>query len=231
MEESAWLQAHHDRIGVPAGIVAFADLARPDVNDVLRRHSTFESVCGIRDLRYDAYLTNPAWLNGLAELEKFGLVFCDDPAVDEMPLLAAVAKRHRGLRICIDHAGYPRRRDRKYFAAWQRGMSALADEPNTVVKISGLGMCDHRWTAESLRPWVSACIELWGSDRVVFGTNWPVDRLFSSYRDVVWAYTKLTEQYTSSERLKMFHTNAGRIFSLKDAAVVSDGEQGEVESA
>jgi predicted TIM-barrel fold metal-dependent hydrolase len=216
VEETAWLQGHCDRIGVPTAVIGSADLAHPRVGEVLRRHSEFKAVCGIRDLRYDDYLRKPAWLEGLAKLERFGLVFCDDPMIDEMSHLADVAKRHPGILFCIDHAGYPRRRDREYFAAWRRGMSALATELNTVVKISGLGMCDHRWTIETLRPWVQACIELWGTERVVFGTNWPVDRLFSSYQDVIQAYLELTEQYTSNERLQMLHENAGRIFKLED---------------
>jgi predicted TIM-barrel fold metal-dependent hydrolase len=233
VEESAWLQSHHERIGLPTGIVGFADLSRPDVREVLRRHSAFAAVCGIRDLRYDDYLTNPAWLAGLAEVEQCDFVFCDDPEVSEMPRLAAIAQQHPKLRICIDHAGYPRRRDRDYFLAWRHGMSALAAQANTVIKISGLGMCDHRWTVDSLRPWVAACIELWGTDRVVFGTNWPVDRLFSSYGDVVRAYLELTEQYSSNDRLKMFHTNAGRIFKLHDSStgVERNHGQGEVGSA
>ena len=67
---------------------------------------------------------------------------------------------------------------------WKRELQHLAGAPNVTIKISGLGMCDPKWTVESIRPWVMTCIEAFGVERSFFGTNWPVDRLYSSYPDV-----------------------------------------------
>jgi predicted TIM-barrel fold metal-dependent hydrolase len=214
VEETRWLQAFADRLGVPQGIVAFVDLAAPDAGETIRRHSACANLRGIRDLRYDDYLTNEAWLRGFALLERFGLVLCDDPAVDEMPLLAEIAERHPGITVCIDHAGFPRRRDDEYFRRWHDGMASLARVENTVVKISGLGMIDHRWTVDSLRPWVGACIELWGTERSFFGTNWPVDRMYSSYGDVLDAYDELIADLPGEERQALFNGNARSVFRL-----------------
>jgi predicted TIM-barrel fold metal-dependent hydrolase len=77
-------------------------------------------------------------------------------------------------------------------------------------------MCDHRWTVDSLRPWVLTCVELWGPRRSFFGTNWPVDRLFSSYGDVVAAYAELLSGSSESERRDLFTGNARRIFRLEE---------------
>ena len=93
-------------------------------------------------------------------------------------------------------------------------MAALARQPNTVVKISGLGMCDHTWTVESLRPWVSTCLEFWGPQRAFFGSNWPVDRLFSSYGDVLDAYAELIADFSPAEQRALFSENARRVFAL-----------------
>jgi predicted TIM-barrel fold metal-dependent hydrolase len=79
-----------------------------------------------------------------------------------------------------------------------------------VIKISGLGQFDHRWTEQSLRPWVLACIETFGTERSSLGTNWPVDRLYSSYGDVVDAYAGFTE----AEERALFFGNTDRIFRL-----------------
>ena len=214
VEETAWLQAHADRIGVPHGIVAYADLSDPQVEQTLERHAAFANLRGIRDLRYDDYLTNEDWLRGFSTFSRFDLVFCDDPLVEHMPLLADLAERYPELMICIDHAGFPRRRDTEYFEEWRAGMTTLALRENTVVKISGLGMCDHRWTVESLRPWVTTCLELWGPRRAFFGTNWPVDRLFSSYGDVVRAYAEIIANHPEDEQRDLFSGNARRIFRL-----------------
>jgi predicted TIM-barrel fold metal-dependent hydrolase len=93
-------------------------------------------------------------------------------------------------------------------------MTEAAGAPNTVVKISGLGMCDPRWTVDSIRPWVEACIEAFGVERSFFGTNWPVDRLYSSYGDVVDAYAELVAGYSEPEQTALFSGNAERIFRI-----------------
>jgi predicted TIM-barrel fold metal-dependent hydrolase len=214
VEETRWLQAFADRLGAPQGIVAYADLAAPDAGSHLARHAESANLRGIRDLRYDDYLTRPDWQAGYALLERHGLVCCDDPLLDAMADAAELARRFPGIVYCVDHAGFPRRRDREYFEEWRRGMRGLAAVENTVVKISGLGMCDHRWTVESLRPWVLECIEAWGTSRAFFGTNWPVDRLYSSYGDVLDAYRELVSDLTVEEKRALLAGNATRVFSL-----------------
>ena len=131
-----------------------------------------------------------------------------------MPRLAALAGRFPATTVCIDHAGFPRRRDAAYFREWHAGMALLAQAENTVVKISGFGQADHTWTIASLRNWVDACLQLWGPHRAFFGTNWPVDRLRSSYGDVIDAYAELVAQWSASEQRALFAGNADRIFRL-----------------
>jgi predicted TIM-barrel fold metal-dependent hydrolase len=214
VDETQWLEALADRTGIPDGIVAYADLAAPDAEATLERHAAFSRLRGIRDLRYDDYLSDDAWVRGFSLLERHGLVLCDDPQPAEMGLLAEIASRHPGITVCVDHAGYPKRRDDEYFREWRDGMAKLAGVESTVVKISGLGMVDHRWTVSSLRRWVLTCIELWGTDRAFFGTNWPVDRIFSSYGDVLDAYDELTSDLGEAEREALFSGNARRVFRL-----------------
>ena len=215
VEETRWLSEAAARWGIPHGIVAYADLGAEGAEQTLARHAEFERLRGIRDLRYDDYLTDDAWLRGFALLEKFGLVLCDDPAVEEMGVLAEIAERHPGITVCVDHAGFPKRRDDDYFREWRDGMAKLARVESTVVKISGLGMIDHRWTVDSLRPWVLACIELWGTTRSFFGTNWPVDRIYSSYGDVLDAYDEIIGDFAEDEREALFNGNASRVFRLE----------------
>ena len=71
-------------------------------------------------------------------------------------------------------------------------------------------MKDPRWTVDSIRPWVLGCIEAFGVDRCMFATNWPVDRLFSSYGDVVNAYREIAAEFTDDEQRKLFVDNAKR---------------------
>jgi predicted TIM-barrel fold metal-dependent hydrolase len=212
--ETAWLQSLADRVGIPQGIVAYADLAAPEVDTLLARHAEYANLRGIRDLRSDGYLTDERWERGYAKLERFNLVCCDDPLLEQMPAARELALRHPGITLCIDLAGFPRERTREYFERWRAGMHAIAEAENTVVKICGLGMADHRWTIESLRPWVMECIDAFGVARSFFGTNWPHDRLFSSYGDVVGAYGELISDFSASDQQALMSGNADRIFRL-----------------
>ena len=214
VEETRWLQAFADRLGAPHGVVAYADLAAPDAREQLERHLEFPVLRGIRDLRYDDYATEPDWERGYALLGEFDLVCCDDPLLEHVPAVAAVAERNPEVTLCIDHALFPRRRDDEYFAEWLGALRTLAAVPSTVVKISGLGMCDHEWTVDSLRPWVRACIEEFGVERSFFGTNWPVDRLYSSYGDVLDAYAEIIADLSADEQHALFTENAKRVFRL-----------------
>ena len=145
VEESRWLQAFADRLGIPHGIVANADLTRPDIADVLERHLVFPNVRGIRDLRYDDYLADPTWRRGYAQLERFGLICCDDPFLEEMGAATALARSFPGITLCVDHAAYPehagnpRVRSEGAYERWRDGIRELASAENVVIKISGSG--------------------------------------------------------------------------------------------
>lgn len=214
VEETRWLQEQADRTGFPHGIVAHCDLAGPDVEETIERHMEYANLRGIRDFGRGDYLVDETWQEGYGLLAKYGLVFCLDLVPEDLPKVRALADAYPDVVLCIDHAGFPRRRDDEYFAMWSRGMNEAAGAPNTVVKISGLGMCDNRWTVDSFRPWVEGCIEAFGTERTFFGTNWPVDRLYSSYGDVVDAYAEIISGYSQSEQEALFSGNGERVFRI-----------------
>src|SRR5262249_35370938 len=99
-EETRWLQAFADRLGGPHGIVACAGLAAPDAPALLDRHARHANLRGIRDLRYDGYLWDEAWLAGLRALEGRDLVWCDDPLLEHMARAAEVARGLDGVTLC-----------------------------------------------------------------------------------------------------------------------------------
>ncbi len=82
------------------------------------------------------------------------------------------------------------------------------------VKISGLGMADHNWTVESIRPWVMAVIEIFGVERCMFASNWPVDSLYSDYGTVVDAYRQIVADFSNSERDALFWRNAEQYYKI-----------------
>jgi len=214
VNETKWLQAFADKTGYPQGIVAECHLADADAEAVLERHMEHPHVRGIRDFGKGRYLVDSSWRAGFGRLERHGLVSCIDTRIQHFDDLLDLAAGFPNILICVDHCAIPEARDDAYFRRWSDAMRKLAAADNVVMKISGLGMMDRRWTTASLRPWVLGSIEAFGVDRVVFGTNWPVDRLFSSYPDLINAYAGIIADFSEDEQQRMFSRNAERLFRI-----------------
>jgi len=213
--ETIWLEEMAERTSCPDAIVAHAPLAQADVQQTLERHLAASSrVRGIRDFGEGDYLTDSDWHRGYALLERYGLV-CDlDCTWENMSKARDVAKKFPNTPLILDHAGFPRSRSNEYFRDWSNGLARMAEAENTWCKISGLAMFDHQWTVESWRPWATKCIETFGVERCFFGTNWPLDRLFSSYDPVVDAYEELVADLNNDERELLFFKNATSVYGL-----------------
>jgi len=213
--ETIWLDEMFEREGGPDAMIAAANLRDPSVQQTLERHVAASSrVCGIRDFGEGDYLSSPEWQRGYALLEQFNLI-CDlDCTWENMGKARDVARRFPATVMVLEHVGYPSSRSDEYFRDWRGGLAELASAENTWCKISGLGMYDHDWTVESIRPWVMACLEIFGVERCFFGSNWPVDRLFSSYDVVINAYAEIIKDLSQSEQEALFFANATKVYGL-----------------
>jgi predicted TIM-barrel fold metal-dependent hydrolase len=214
VQETAWLQAFADRTGYPQGIIAECHLQDADAAEVLERHTAYANVRGIRDFGRGDYLIDPAWQAGFKLLARHNFVSCLDTRFPLFPQVKKLAALAPTTMICIDHCAIPMERTPEYFKAWHAAMIDLGKVENVWMKISGLGMRDPLWTVDSLRPYVLGSIEAFGTDRVVFGTNWPVDRMFSSYPDLINAYAEIIKGFSKDEQRAMFAGNAERLFRI-----------------
>ncbi|MDO9409012.1 amidohydrolase [Patulibacter sp.] len=213
--ETAWLEQQHQSHGLPDAIVARADLRAPDLSKTLDRHAAASGLLrGIRDMSSMGHLDDPDVLRGLRELERRDLVWDLACGWSEMPVAADLARACPGLRIALNHAGWPVERTDEYFASWRTALFVLAAEPNVHCKISGLGMADHEWSVASWRPWVQTCLDAFGPERCVLGANWPVDRLFASYDAVVAAFAQLTDTLSPGDQRSLFTDNAARLYRV-----------------
>jgi predicted TIM-barrel fold metal-dependent hydrolase len=127
---------------------------------------------------------------------------------------AALARAYPDVLIILNHAGMPVDRDEEGIRLWQRGMRELAIAPNVVVKISGLGTVDWNWTVETIRPFVLQTIEVFGVPRCMFGSNFPVDKLYSDFDALYAAFREITKSFSADERRMLFHDNAARYYRL-----------------
>jgi predicted TIM-barrel fold metal-dependent hydrolase len=213
--ETRWLQEQSDATGLPHAIIAHTDLKDPSVERELERHAEASPLLrGIRDFSEGDYLMDPTFEHGFSKLAKYGLL-CDLECLwEDMPKARNLAARNPDTVVVLDHAGFPLERTSEYFESWKRGISALAEADNALCKISGLGMCDNDWTVDSIRPWFEHCVEAFGTERCVLGTNWPVDRMYSDYGAVVDAYAQIIADYSRDEQVALFSGNAERVFRI-----------------
>lgn len=220
VDETRWLAEVSARYGFPNALVVFCDLRADDAAATLGAHLAASpltrSVRSRPDLPADV-----RFRRGLHAAESLGLSYelSQSPGglLDGLELALAMPD----LRIMVGHAGLPRRRDVAYLENWRREMRMLAQAPNVAVKISGLPMADHSWTVESLRPWILDTMDAFGMERCMFGTNWPVDSLFSSYARLVDAYRLIISGagLAIADQHAVLHGNAERLYGIRVGAV------------
>ncbi|QBF33891.1 amidohydrolase [Thalassococcus sp. S3] len=201
--EAAWVQsvadAHPDW---PMAQVVFCDLTAEDLEARLDRYQSLSTVKGVRQIvgrapREDAQtgtntlLDDPRFLAGLQALGPRGLSFDLQLLPELMEKTAAILARAPETQVALCHAGSPHDRSVKGLAEWVQALQSLSALPQVKCKLSGLGMFDHDWTAARIASIVETCLEQFGPDRCMFGSNFPVDSLSSDYAALVAAYEAL----------------------------------------
>ncbi|HEY9593697.1 MAG TPA: amidohydrolase family protein [Spirochaetia bacterium] len=176
-------------------------------------------------------LSDTRFREGFALLREYGLSFDACLFFTQLAELADLARAFPNTPIILNHAGgilgtgpYAGKSD-EVFRVWKRGMAALAFCPNVCVKLGGLGEqnAGFGWRgralpptsaemAKAMAPYFLACIEMFGADRCMFESNFPVDRRSCSYT-VVWnAFKRITERFSPGERIALFHDTAARAY-------------------
>jgi predicted TIM-barrel fold metal-dependent hydrolase len=195
--ESKWLGAHAGGAGLPTAIVAFADLCAPNLPYVLDAHGEVPQFRGVRQIIGRSseedkatgsanLLDNPQFLQGLAILAERGLSFDLQLIPAQMMRAADLLAKVEHLPVAICHAGSLSSFSPESFSQWRRGMRKLAELPHTICKVSGFGMFDKRWSVQSVTDQLRVVLDLFGPERIAFGSNFPVDSLATTYQQV-WA--------------------------------------------
>ncbi len=229
VEETRWLQSVADDSAsrrMPNGIVAAVDLSAGNAAQILEAHAAFSNTRGVRQILnvhqnklFDYVgrhlMRDATWRKNFALLRRYGMSFDMQLYPSQMEEAAEIARTHADTQFIVNHAGMFVDRDSVAgYRAWRDGMRALAACRNVAVKISGLAMFDHRWTVESLRPYVLETIDAFGVERAMFASNFPVDRLFGSYVDVWRAYASIVGGASDAEKAALFMHNAERVYRI-----------------
>jgi predicted TIM-barrel fold metal-dependent hydrolase len=200
---------------MPNGIVGGCLLRRPDAPELLRRHAAHPRLRGIRDWESGTHLEIDEIGGAMDVAAELGLSVELRRSHDEFDVLETIAARWPTVTIALSHACLPLDRTPTDLAAWSAAMKRLSAHANVVCKISAVaGASDPQWTVASIRPWILSCVDNFGAARCMFGSNFPVDRLFTSYRALIDAYREATAELSAVERADIFSGTAERVYSL-----------------
>lgn len=202
------------------GVVGWVDLTSSDVAgqlDLLRSGVGGEHLVGVRHAAADE--PDPDWLlrddvdAGMRLVAASGLAFDLEITARELPAAGVLVRRHADVRFVVDHGAKPPVAT-GWSQRWADGIAALAANPNVWCKLSGLvtEASWSSWTAADLRPYVDHLLAVFGAERLIFGSDWPVCELAASYGQVMAAATETLATLDPANREKIMYDNALHVY-------------------
>jgi L-fuconolactonase len=211
--ESRWLLQLAEENSFVAGVVGWVDLSRDEAGDQVRELTADPKFKGVRHLVEsepdDDWLVKREVLNGLKRLSRYNLSFDLLVHTRHLKYARIVAEQCPELLLVIDHLAKPPIA-RGEFEEWARELRPLAAFPTVYCKLSGL-VTEANWTTwqtDDLRPYVDYVLELFGTERLMFGSDHPVCLLAASYRRVLHSFQEVLLRLSSEEREQIFSGNA-----------------------
>lgn len=214
---------------MPNAIVAHAWVDEPNSEELLARHRACPLVRGIRTKPVTApspggsvrgqrrSLQDPAWVRGLELLEKYGLSWDLRLPWWHLEEAAQVVRALPSLPIVLNHTGYPWNRDEASLDRWRQGIAALAALPNVSCKISALCVQGQPWTVEANSSIILETIALFGAERCMFASNFPVDGLKGSWDYIYSCFRRIVAHLPLPQQRALFAGNAVRFYRLPEA--------------
>ncbi len=226
VDETRWLTEVAALHGRPTAIVAHASLDRADVADVLAAQADHALVRGIRNKPAVSASARTArrgrpgsmddarWRGGYALLARHGLSFDLQAPWWELEAAAELARDFPATTLILNHTGLPADRSEAGLGGWRRALERLAAQPNTAIKISGLGLPGRAWTQQDNVPVIRDAISVFGAARCMFASNFPVDSLVADYATILAGFLAAIAERPEAQRRALLHDNAVRIYRL-----------------
>ncbi len=221
-EEAAWLLNLAEENAFILGVVAWVDLTSPGLGhilDHLQVHAKFKGVRHpVHDEPDDRWLLRAEVVEGLRELERRGIPYDLLLRPRHLPVVVELVERVPDLPMVIDHIAKPMIAQR-VMDGWAEDMERIAKIPHIHVKLSGMVTEANpaKWSAEDLRPYVQHVLRLFGPDRLMFGSDWPVCLPAGSWKEVLAAFTQALGAQSIDLREKILGETARRFYKLSVA--------------
>ena len=227
LAEIEWLETLDKSSGVAVRYIGFADLAAPGAGAALDRLSQVKRCVGVRQM-LSWHPTDPAKCfaprPGIADEAEFrrgvALLARHDQLLEFMLYpyqaeeVARLARDFPNQTFIVNHCGSPIDRDREGMTRWRDGLKLLGWAPNVQIKISALTAYDPAPTPESLREVALHCIDCFGVGRSMFGSDFPVGGLWTSFDAIFEGFKAIVRDFTEAEQSALFHDNARRLYRI-----------------
>lgn len=228
VNETAWLQSLADTHSskLPNAIVAFADFSKNNVSEILDAHQEYKNTRGIRQIlsynkdepKYshatEDFMKNSTWVENFKYIRNRNLSFDIQIYKHQMEDAVNLANKYNDVLFILNHTGEPCYQSKEYIESWEQNMKKLAKCENVVAKISGLGMFDPNWTIDSTRIFVEKTIQIFGIERCMFASNFPVDKIFNTF-DTYWnSFKEITKNYSENDKKLLFSSNAEKYYRI-----------------
>jgi len=225
-DEVAWVQSVANNIGWPNAIVGYVNFMQDDVRPDLRKLQKYSLMRGIRqqlhwhDNEQYRFATSPdlssspTLQRNIAKLSEFGWCFELQVFSPQMKSAADLATACPDVTFVLQHAGMLEDLSAKGRARWQDGMKRLADCANVVCKLSGLGTFIHRNDPDHIRETIALAASAFGADRCLFGSNFPIEKLWTNYASLVDVYRQGTAHMSEGDRNAIFNETATLVYRL-----------------
>lgn len=225
--ETEWLCGLNPGSNIANRVIAHAPLAEARAEAILEKQADFERVAGVRDIMLwhpdpvrsrisDRDLMQDAvWLRNFATLSRLNLSFEMLISPWQAEEASRLAAKFPGTPIIIGHCGAPLDRDEEGMQRWRTGLRGLATASNTILKISDPVAYDNEWSTESLRMVVLECIDAFGPDRVMFGSDYPVANLHIGFSQWIDTFKAIVGDFSEAEKSMMFAGTAKRVYWRK----------------
>ena len=218
--ETEWLlNIAHNHAWI-AAVVGWVPLADPAVGRVIERLAADPKLKGVRHILQaepDTYMDHPGFNQGFAQLAVQNLTYDILIYHHQLPAAIRLVDRHPRQVFVLDHIAKPAIRAGEW-QPWERNLRELAQRPNVFCKLSGVvtEAGYTTWTYEQIQPCMQVALEAFTPARLMFGSDWPVCRVATTYADWVRTVKQFAAPLSAAEREALFHTTAARAYRLTE---------------
>ena len=226
LDEAKWVESVAAEHGWPHGLVAYADMTVDDVRPQLDLLAKIPLVRGVRQqLHWHAnpmyrfasrpdLPADPLLQRNVARLADYGFAFDLQVFTSQMADAASLADACPDVTFVLQHAGMLEDLSEDGRNAWRAGTRRLAACPNVTCKLSGLGTFIHRNDATHIARITDDTLALFGPERCLFGSNFPIEKLWTGYGALIDAFRSAVRPHGAEAERQVFETTAARVYRI-----------------